>query len=276
MEKKLAKNASKKQRGSALLLAVLLSGLMLTIGLSATQMLLKEITASADLMMSEKAYFSAEAGVEKSLLWLRNNPIEHLEDHTENIGPEAEVNINIINRINAVPGDAIPNAFTFTLNPLQNQKFRLQVDQDENLGVNVQPINNLKLDITPESGSPKFNWKILCKDSAGKTLALQKTETSNPAGNNFLNKIGNLDDGGTTNFNGWSGIDKTTCFFSIQNLATASAEFRFYESPTAPHKATVTTIGKSGNRQKITAFDYAQKNLGSLFDFGILHTEQGL
>ena len=42
-----------------------------------------------------------------------------------------------------------------------------------------------------------------------------------------------------------------------------------------PEKALIKSIGKSGGREKIISFEYAQKNLSTFFDFGFFHTDEG-
>ena len=50
-----------KQNGSTLIVAVVVAAMLLTIGIGAAKILVKDVEFSADLMLSEKAYFAAES-----------------------------------------------------------------------------------------------------------------------------------------------------------------------------------------------------------------------
>lgn len=64
---------NKKRRASALLVAVLVMGILLTLTMGLSSLVVREITQTADLVNSGKAYYAAEAGIENALLDLHQN-----------------------------------------------------------------------------------------------------------------------------------------------------------------------------------------------------------
>jgi len=59
--------------GSALLIAILVMGILLTITMGLSDLVIREIRQTGDVVAAGKAYFSAEAGVENALLDLHEN-----------------------------------------------------------------------------------------------------------------------------------------------------------------------------------------------------------
>ena len=64
-------NIHRKESGSILLPTLILSGMMLALALALTKIVSNELQFSADLLLSERAYFAAESGVEQALLSLK-------------------------------------------------------------------------------------------------------------------------------------------------------------------------------------------------------------
>ena len=61
------------RQGSALLIAVLVMGILLTLTLGLSDLVIREIRQTTDVVSAGKAYFAAEAGVENALLDLHEN-----------------------------------------------------------------------------------------------------------------------------------------------------------------------------------------------------------
>ncbi len=59
--------------GSALLIAILIMGILMTLSLSLSELIVREIRQTSDLVSAGKAYFAAEAGVENALLDLQSH-----------------------------------------------------------------------------------------------------------------------------------------------------------------------------------------------------------
>ncbi len=273
-----SKKIQVKTEGSALLVSIMLSGLMITVGIMSARLAVREVEMSTDLFLSEKAYLSAESGVEKSLFKLKSDPLAHvqpsLNDGDINDLEDDFTEVSIRNLIIQSPTstDFSKGKFEFTLPPLQSQKFRFQKDDDLDINTNPVAVNgtvSVNLD-TPGA----FFWRFLCNDSSGATAALQAQATSNLS--NLLTTPGVDDDGNSLTFDAWTGVDKNTCFISIQNLQSASVTYTFSGTTMAPHAAHIHAVGTHQGREKHIRFDYAQKSLGSLFDFSFLHSKGGL
>lgn len=263
-----------KPQGSALLLSILLSGLMLTVGIMSARLAVREVQLSADLFLSEKAYFSAESGVEKSLWLLKSQPLAHVETTNDIALGGINTEVSIRNLINTTAGDFPSEEFSFTLPPLQSQKFRFRQDTDVDVTTTEAEVTGtVKIDL---DSSGDFFWRFLCQDTAGVTQSLQKSELGASSLADITNILGKTDDGVDTNFNAWTGVEKDTCYLSVQNLSSADREFTFSGTEMAPHAAHIHSVGRHEGREKHIRFDYAQKTLGSLFDFSFLHSEDGL
>lgn len=252
-----------KQDGSTLIVAVIVAAMLLTIGVGAANMLVKDVELSADLVLSEKAYFAAESGVEKALLNLKLQPVQHLVDGEIEVDPYTKIILNLENKV---------SEFGFELAPSTSQKFRLIQDSGDLFDYNEEVIDTFDLDVLP--AGELFQWKILCNKLSNpqKTISLINQENSR----NFIDFFSQQDVNNAT-FATWEDVDKTSCFFSVQNLSTETLDFQFTTTTTmTPHKVRVHAKGQAGDREKHIVFDYNQKNLGSLFDFVLFHTDEGL
>jgi len=264
---------SRKNQGSAMLIAVFLSGLILTMGMAGSRMLMKEVKMSAQLWNSEQAYFSAESGIEKSLLLLEENPVEFVEDKPIEEADRIKLDLNIQNH---------KESFSFDVKPYGNQKFRLIKDTNSDIGAsNNVPISKMSMKVETVSGlgSVKYNWKILCRNKAGtETVSIQKEESSGAIIPDVFERQGTDRENNPNRFNNLSDVNKLTCFFSVQNLkADENLKFTFTGVDAGefitPNKAKILAIGKRNKQQKRIVFEYQQKNLGSYFDFTFLHTD---
>lgn len=270
------KKIKAKTEGSALLISIMLSGLMITVGIMSARLAVREVEMSADLFLSEKAYLSAESGVEKSLFRLKSDPLAHVQPSLATVDSndleDDFTEVSIRNLIDTTVDNFPDNDFEFVLSPLQSQKFRFQKDDD--LDTNTNPVEvsgtvDVDLDIPGA-----FFWRFLCNDSSDATAALQAQASGSLS--NLLATTGMDDEGNAFTFNTWTGVDKNTCFISIQNLQAVPVTYTFSGTTMAPHAAHIHAVGTHQGREKHIRFDYAQKSLGSLFDFSFLHSEGGL
>lgn len=71
MQNKIAKIRSEK--GTALIVALLIMGVLIAISLALASLIFKEVKVTRDLINAGKAYYMAEAGVEKALYYLNSN-----------------------------------------------------------------------------------------------------------------------------------------------------------------------------------------------------------
>lgn len=251
-----------KNEGSTLIVAVVISAMLLTIGISAAKILVKDIGFSADLMLSEKAYFAAESGVEMALFDLNIHPVQNMDNVEIDVDENTKISLDIENSL---------SKFNFKLTPNTSQKFRLQKDIKKTNEYEMVEIDTFNLEIKPTGHL--FQWKILCRDKAdsSKTISMINQESSS----NFPDFFSLPDKNGVI-FSSWTKPDKKTCFFSLQNLSNEILDFEFTNnSEMSPHKTHVHAMGTAGNREKHISFDYSKNNLGSLFDFVLFHTDKG-
>lgn len=264
---------SPRQEGSALLIGIMLSGIMLTLGVMAARLAVREVQFSADLFLAERAYLSAESGVERALWKLKDDPLAHVETTNDPTLGDANTTVSIRNLVDTTTGNFPPAEFSFGLPPLQSQKFRFRHDTDPSANTNQTPVTGpVRLQL---NGPTDLFWRFLCQDPSGRTQALQ-AQISGSNFNDLTALNGLTDDGVSTTFNAWGSVDKNTCYLSVQNLSSDVRIFTFSGTTMAPHAAHIHAVGVHDGREKHIVFDYAQKNLGALFDFSFLHSEGGL
>jgi hypothetical protein len=63
----------KTNKGSALIIALLIMGILMTLALGLSNLVIREVSITTDIVNSGKAYFAAEAGIESALLDLHQN-----------------------------------------------------------------------------------------------------------------------------------------------------------------------------------------------------------
>lgn len=66
-------NVVKNRKGSALLVALLVMGVLMAISLALSSLILREIRSTKETIDSGRAYYAAESGIEKALYGLHNN-----------------------------------------------------------------------------------------------------------------------------------------------------------------------------------------------------------
>ena len=258
-----------KNSGSTFIIAIFLSVIILSLGLGGAQMVIKELNFSSDLLFGEQAYYAAESGVEVALMSLESSPVQHVANVTVPLGTAAFM--PSITNI-TLPG----KTFSFSLTPLQTTRFRLLVDDDDSLIYDPQASQSFDMDVLP--GGKDWQWKTLCQDSSGRTHALQNVD-DNALNDNFLfnsRAKGFVPGGSEEEFDPWvANMVPETCFFSVQNLSDINLDFTFTPlvNSLAPPVARIESVGLAGNRQKKISFNYAQQNLGGLFDFVLFHWE---
>lgn len=75
------------RRGSALLVALLIMGVLMTLSLGMSSLVIREIRQTADLVAAGKAYYAAEAGIENALYDLATNLPGYETVDSENVAP---------------------------------------------------------------------------------------------------------------------------------------------------------------------------------------------
>lgn len=96
--------AKKAPRGSALIIALMVMGVIIAVSLVLSTLIFRETRLMADAINSGKAYFAAESGVEMALLGLNNNlpGWSTVENHQYQIG-EIKGDFAVSNTCNAYP-----------------------------------------------------------------------------------------------------------------------------------------------------------------------------
>lgn len=234
-----------KVPGNMVVYGFALSAMILTLGQSILRLQGAEMQFSANLYYAEQAYYAAESGLEQSLMWLENEPLEYLKDYApEELLPDVEQAITIENNL---------PEFSFMLGPEEAKQFTLQVDTDPNnrLGasVPVETIGSFQLiadtDGVPVAGVVNTYELNLCLGSPQNSI---EASSANGAPKTVSNPITN---------------GKCIVQITNQNVATSdpneNAErtmtFTFTrESGMSPHRAQITSIGKAGTREKHLSF----------------------
>lgn len=193
-------NTLKDNRGSALLIALLVMGVLITVSLLLSRLVFKEIREIGLAIEGGRAYYSAESGVELAMLNLENNlPGWSTENREFNIADELRGEFSVKNTCSTYPcfdegydvSNAPPEAFYDYLDLNESITIPLFVVDEEGQIINAEGFNvqyyapfNVQRDLDIESGS--FNlagwdilrWKIFGKyDPAGQVRDLGPTES---------------------------------------------------------------------------------------------------
>jgi len=203
-----------KQKGSALIIALLIMGILMTLALGLSDLILREIRITNDFVDSGKAFYAAESGIEEALLDLQQNLpgfetedgmdekeltyIYKIENKTQSIpfvDPEI-IDINIAenepekylyNVLNLNDSFSIP---LFTVNDdgsLDNIKdFRIEYFTDakinpnlvEDAGITLQNVDMFRWKLTGRN-TTGVGGKTLFTDSIGDYLVLLDGSSAN-------------------------------------------------------------------------------------------------
>lgn len=273
---------TKNPGAATLIVSVIMSGLILTVGLGLARLLSTELQFSADLMLGERAYFAAESGVETALWALQKNDDNSSQDPVNFVTDDDD---------SGIPAYGVPGGSSFALNidnnhkesfeetflPHRPIKLLLRRDTDPKLSTEMKAVTALNITHSGGENAP-LDWKILCPDG----VALQASKLEN-AGNleSFSRMNGTFDNGTDTPTTKGveaflAGVDDSTkCYLSITSFDTekdVKTTLRFEaEDGIPPSAPLVTARGIAGNREKEVSFRYRQKNLSELFGFGLFH-----
>jgi len=81
----------KKQKGSALIIALLMMGILMTLALGLSDLVIRETIITRDFVNSQKAFYAAEAGIESALLDLH----QYLPGYDNVLNPSGEKNTDL-------------------------------------------------------------------------------------------------------------------------------------------------------------------------------------
>ena len=275
--------ASARQSGSTLLMAVVLGSIIISMGINLVGVFAKELSFAEDFVLSERAYFAAESGVELALLALREEPLDNVEGYVFGFSEDegmAELDLSVGNKLGEM---------SFVLRPYENVKFRLQVDDE--VGVREDDLRSVEswdmrvwaVDSASvvSVGDNVWRWRILCEKD-GRTLSLESEERVVGNFQSFRDFVGVMngvdvdpDDNNRMVSAFWNEEDSGACFLSLTNLhASESLRFEFEaDDGMSPPRTEIVSRGRAGGREKVVRFLYSQKNLRPEFGFLLLHVE---
>ena len=276
-----------RTQGSVLLSAMIFGSIVLSLGMSVMHTLVKDMELTADLLFSERAYFSAESGIERALIYLQNEPVQNIQEYQEHLlnaqgeffGTDLSLTIN-----------NLKEEFEFILPAKGNTKFRLKQDVDETKDILVQIPSDFDVEVLEAgttsalgTGEETWQWGFLCQKEDNSTVALQEEEMGGGSFLSFMSKEGKFSNQygvvGMKRVSDFlhdlSFIEKNSCFISITNLREdKDLHFTFKNvSGLSPDRAVVSATGASGTREKTIQFDFRQKNLATVFDFLLFHRD---
>lgn len=266
-------NIKNKKNGYILMITFLISGFILTLGMGLAKIITTELQFSADLLWGEEAYFAAESGMEYALWEIKENPISYINIIDEPILKESDSAVFSLDTGNGV------QSFSGRIQSGKPLQFRLKYDADSGKGIREKPIEDLFIQ---RSNQGDIRWKVQCKDG------------------NSVSSISGVWGDGDRNFKDFSGEvaheelktietfrtalaekDQASCFLSFESdndidIQLLIPTMNDSESPLyfPPPKAMIRSKGLSGDRKKIIQFGYAQKNLDSFFNFGLLNQDE--
>lgn len=282
MFRNIFKKIPRKTSGATLLATLVLSGLLLGILLALSKVVADEVQFTGEVTRSERAYFSAESGVEVSLLKLAADPVLTADfEIADTVLIRARNRTTIQNLITAEESES------FQLQPSESQKMRLRINRD---GVIVPTdVSELRIsaEIPDEFVEEALQWQILCNED-NRVLSIQAL-TGELESVRFGAMQGTVDffDAEIDDFSAEKNVsvsrfwqrfvknDETRqqCFLSLKNLAAVPLEMTLSGADFAPPTGNIRSVGQTGDQQKIIEFQYSQKALAPVFDFGILVTD---
>lgn len=175
----------REERGTALLVALLVMGVLLAISLALSSLIFRETRVTKNLMASGRAYYAAESAVEEALYNLDSKlPGWSTVDSTSGVGKSARFSYSVKNKCNAYPcldkeeyeldnADIPVPAYQFYDVLELNENITIPmftVDEEGNVDpvedftveffTNFDPNSDLKLNIENVSGWDVLRWKL--------------------------------------------------------------------------------------------------------------------
>ena len=294
-----------KTTGSTLATTIFTTGIILGLALGFARIVLSNTLTSADFLHGERAYFAAESGVEAALLELNEHPVRNWDQHPVLVEGGTRGEVTIKNNVGSLSdGNSDPVLQGVILSGYGNAKLRLKVDNGTNLIPNFSPVllNRLRVHVakegtgeSPEDGD-YWQWKIQCQKISpidqssntvsiiGEELLTRQAVTLSSLRGNFDNEYGQTHPVPITVREFWnnklgnSSLSRRqaqmSCFLSFQNLSEIPLRVQLTGMRLSPPRAPIVSEGVAGERRKLIEFNYAQKNLSSFFDFGIVSFEE--
>lgn len=246
-------------------MALLMGAMLLSLGILGSKMMIKQVEFSSNLLLSTRAHYAAESGVERALYALKEFPVRYLQDAPIVVGHLGENEQTTA----AISIDNKSTDFEAKIPAHGNIKLRLFRDNSGNYnGIDYRPTNPdtwrdkeenvIDVHVSNNSGT-EYHWKILCDDGSGGTASYV---------NPIAHFTGNITPADYSTFM----ASHEHCFLTLENLSPTELSLRISSPSTMPPAATrVKVEGVAQGKTKVVEFDYRQKNLGGLFDFTLFH-----
>ncbi len=171
----------KNRRGSALLVALLVMGVLISISLALSALIFREARVSRDLIDSGQAYYAAESGVELALYGLNENlpgwqPTDGDQYKVVEVGDIGVVEYKVANRCKAFP--CFDDDFEIDPdNPPEASAFYYTLDLNQSLTIPLFIVNDAGERMDVRNFTVEF-WSSLkpsehlnVKDASGEALA---------------------------------------------------------------------------------------------------------
>jgi hypothetical protein len=261
-----------------LAVAMILSSIMMGFSLFAGKIMREDINHTYNIISTEKAYFSAEAGLENGLLSLQKKPLQDKQEDEKELDNGAVYQISLISQYKEIP---------VKIEPKQKIRINLKRLKEENNGTLVpKKITDFTLEnISQENlvDSPKIAWSVSCENSVLKTAEGNNALLSKVIGGTFSKK--NFTTGEKGKSTSITGIDdnskefiyeefsvknfinkdeNTNCWLSLKNTGENLILLDYKASASGKITAPETLIkstGQSGNAKKVIKFNKPQKAL---------------
>lgn len=151
--------------GSALLVAILIMGVFLTVSISLSSLIMREVTFTKSLLSSGKAYFAAESGIEEALFYLNTELPGFNSQNTLGKSDETSVfEYSINNTCNSYPCYD-PKEFELSNVPLENFYEVLELNETITIPLftlsdgEIKPVKNFSVQFFP-AFDPSSDLKI--------------------------------------------------------------------------------------------------------------------
>jgi hypothetical protein len=268
-----------KQDGNILAVAMILSSIMMGFSLFAGKIMREDINHTYNIISTEKAYFSAEAGLENGLLSLQKEPLQDKQEDEKELDNGAFYQISLISQYEEIPVKIEPK-----------QKIRINLKRLKKGSDNAiieEKITNFTLEeISQENSadSPAIDWSVSCENSSlnpanasnggallskviGGTFSQENFTTEKEGKSTSIDGIGNDGKFKYNKSSVKSFINKnenTNCWLSLKNtgvnLISLVYKASASEKITAP-ETLIKSTGQSGNAKKVIKFNKPQKAL---------------
>ncbi len=291
-----------KDEGNIIMIAFVVSAMIMTLGLGLTRLLGEELAYTSNLYLSEKAYYAAEAGMEKALWELWREPVLRTEnaplttfgtvggaDHWD---ATSAVTIDNLNLASSITGEGVES---FELKNSEAAYIPLYYSNETGNALEDTEVATSNLLVTAsnsisiKSDNNEFQISAYCLGAGNNnTYVFNKNDLNG----NTTHTLGGISDGSATQIDGQAtysaqlnfltfltstsdiyssgitnDIDGKSCILKIKNSGNDNTLITIAgTSKIAPYIAKITATGTAGNVEKVLTYELAKKKLPPLLD----------